>query len=357
MAGVTLQSIAEELGVSRTTVSNAYNRPDQLTAELRSRILDTARRLGYGGPDAAARTLRTGRRNAIGLVFTEDLPFVFSDPVTTAFLAGVADAAARASTGLTLLPVPSGLDPHDSALPTTAVDGHLVFSVPSDHPVLELLPAMPGPTVVIDEPDDGRNAGFVGIDDRAGARLAIDHLVGLRHTRIALLTHRLGVDSRPGPVDELRREASTVRVARLRLEGSLAALDDAGFEIEEIPVWEAARTDPDAGRAAVSDLLDAHPDLTAIMCFTDQLAIGAAQAARVRGRTVPDDLSIIGFDDVPRAATWSPPLTTIRQPLVEKGRLAAQMLFDAIEGDTPGRRMLPIDLVVRESTAPASERQ
>ena len=115
MAAVTLQSIADELGVSRTTVSNAYNRPDQLTLELRSRILDTARRLGYGGPDAAARILRTGRRNAIGLVFTEDLRYVFADPVTSAFLAGVADAAARAGTGLTLLPVPAG--PNSRQLP------------------------------------------------------------------------------------------------------------------------------------------------------------------------------------------------------------------------------------------------
>ena len=131
---VTLQTIADHLGVSRTTVSNAYNRPDQLGDELRDSILAAAAQLGYRGPDAVARMLRTGRVGAIGLLFTEDLRFVFTDPDTTRFMQGVAETSALAGTGLTLLPVPDGLDVGDSAVPSAAVDGYLVFSVVEGHP-------------------------------------------------------------------------------------------------------------------------------------------------------------------------------------------------------------------------------
>lgn len=352
MTTVTLQSIADALGVSRTTVSNAYNRPDQLTPELRSRILDTAAALGYRGPNAAARTLRTGRRNAVGLLFTEDLRYVFSDPDTSAFLRGVAETTADAGLGLLLLPVPTGTDPHESAVRSASVDGFLVYSVPNAHPSLDLLPWGDQPVVVVDEPDDRDGVGFLGIDDTAGAELATRHLLDLGHRRIAVVAGRLGVDPTPGRVDAERRAAATVRVARRRLEGALAALATAGIAADDVPIWEAAGNDPDSGRRAATELFEAYPDVTGIVCFTDQVAIGAIQAAQSLGRVVPRDLSVVGFDDIPRATTWQPSLTTIRQPLVDKGRQAARMLLEAIDGRPPSRTMLPIELVDRESSAP-----
>src|SRR5690606_33664922 len=116
--------IANELGVSRTTVSNAYSRPDQLTPDLRARILETAERLGYRGPSAVGRMLRTGRVGTIGLVFTDDLRFVFSDPNTTLFMRGVAEATSAANLGLTLLPIPQDPAPAELALLDTPVDGY-----------------------------------------------------------------------------------------------------------------------------------------------------------------------------------------------------------------------------------------
>jgi len=349
---MTLQAIADELGVSRTTVSNAYNRPDQLTPELREQVLATAQRLGYSGPDAAARTLRTGRRNAVGLLFTEDLRFVFDDPDTTAFLRGVAETTANAGTGLLLLPVPTTMEPADSAVPAAMVDGMLVYSVPSEHPVLDLVFASNTPVVVADEPDRSGLAGFVGINDRAGAEAAARYLVEIGHRSVGIVMGRLGVSPRSGPVDAARRSLASVRVANERLDGYLQALERAGVDPDTVPIWETPGNNPDGARRATTELLRTHPDTTALLCFADQLAIGAVQSAHSLGLDVPADLSVIGFDDIPRATTWEPQLTTVRQPLVDKGRLAARLLLDAVDGAKPRRLDLPVELVVRQSTGP-----
>lgn len=352
-SSVTLQSIAAELGVSRTTVSNAYNRPDQLTDELRTAVLELAKKRGYSGPSAAGRMLRTGKRNAVALLFTEDLQHVFRDPDTMAFMQGVAETTTAAATGLMLVPVPVGTDVSASALPMVAVDGFLIYSVASDHPVIELVARTSGPVVVVDEPEGIANAGFVGIDDERGATLSAQHLIGLGHRRIGIITQRLGVTPRPGALDAARRAEATVRVGRRRLDGALTAMAAIGIDPAAVPVWEASGNDPDAGRQAARALLHHHPDVTALLCFTDQLAIGAVQAAQSMGIDVPEHLSVIGFDDTPRASTWEPALSTIRQPLVDKGRIAARMLLDAIDGKPARQQQLPIELVVRASTGPA----
>lgn len=349
---VTLQTIADHLGVSRTTVSNAYNRPDQLGDDLRERILGAAADLGYRGPDAAARMLRTGRMGAIGLLFTEDLRFVFTDPDTMQFMQGVAETSALARTGLTLLPVPIGVDVADTAVSSAAVDGYLVFSVVEEHPAIEWILRRGTPVVVVDEPDLGDRTSFVGIDDRAGALLAAQHLLDLGHRRLGVLLGRLTVDDRSGPVTQQRLQQATIRIARERMEGYQEAATSAGLETDMV-IWEAGGNDPDCGRHAALAMLEAHPDITGLLCFSDQLAIGAAQAGERLGRRIPEQLSIVGFDDIPRAASWDPPLTTIRQPLVDKGRAAADLLIQQIADGGRGRIELPIELVVRGSTAPA----
>jgi DNA-binding LacI/PurR family transcriptional regulator len=349
---VTLQTIADHLGVSRTTVSNAYNRPDQLGDELRERVLEAALMLGYRGPDAAGRMLRTGRTGAIGLLFTNDLRFVFTDPDTTHFMQGVAETSALAGTGLMLLPVPVGLEIIETAVPSSVVDGYLVFSVTHDHPALEWVLGRGVPVVVVDEPDLGEMASFVGIDDRLGARMAAEHLVSLGHQRIGVLLGRLGLERVMGAVSRDRVHLSTVRIARERMKGYEDAVIAAGGNPDLVVAWQAGGNDPDAGRRATLQMLDAHPDITAVLCFSDQLAIGAAQAGERLGRGIPSELSIVGFDDVPRAATWDPPITTIRQPLVDKGRVAAELLLQQISDGGRGRIQLPIELVVRGSTAP-----
>lgn len=349
-ARVTLQTIADELGVSRTTVSNAYNRPAELSPALRDRILAAAERLGYRGPDPVARMLRTGRIGTIGLVFTDDLAFVFADPDTMGFVRGVAETTTAAGTGLSVLPAPAGVDPRTTALATAPVDGYLVFSVSAAHPAIDLVLQAGVPVVTVDEPDLGDRASFVGIDDRAGARAVTEHVLALGHRRVALLAHRVTPTLASGPLHPDDVATATVRVGRERIDESVRALAAAGLAPQAI--WVTGRSDQHSGRLATNELLDAHPETTAIVCTTDQLAIGAMQAASDRGLRVPDDLSVTGFDDVPDAARCVPPLTTVRQPIVDKGRAAAELLLDQVSSGVRHRIQLPIELVVRASTAP-----
>ena len=242
---VTLQTVADRVGVSRTTVSNAYNRPNELGAALRERILQAAAELGYRGPDAAARMLRSGHMGAIGLLFTEDLRFVFTDPDTTSFMQGVAETSALSGTGLTLLPAPPGVALSGTAVDSAAVDGHIVFSVADGDPALESVLSRNQPVVVVDEPDLGNRASFVGIDDRAGARLAAQHLLDLGHTHLAVLLGRLTSETRSGHVGTDRERTATMRIARERIAGYRSAVVDAGLDETSLVLWEAGGNDPD----------------------------------------------------------------------------------------------------------------
>jgi DNA-binding LacI/PurR family transcriptional regulator len=345
----TLASLAAELGVSRTTVSNAYNRPDQLSPKLRQRVLEAARRLGYPGPDPLARSLRTRRTGAIGLLLTEALSYAFRDPAAVELLAGLAQAAEEARAGLLLVPaVPgSGTDPALAA--GAAVDGFVVYSLPRDDPHLEAVLARPLPTVIIDEPLGVPGIDFVGIDDREAAAQAGTHLAALGHRDVAVICTRISPVRQNGLVSLERQLASSYDVVLLRLEGLIESL---GVSRPDVPVWECWDANSAAGEAAAHALLDAFPLLTAIACTTDMLALGAWRAARSRGIDVPGELSVTGFDDVPPAA-WDG-LTTVRQPHAEKGKAAWRLLRRDDRDEVPRREtIVPTELVVRASTGPA----
>jgi DNA-binding LacI/PurR family transcriptional regulator len=192
----------------------------------------------------------------------------------------------------------------------------------------------------------------VDIDQRAGARAAAEHLAALGHRRIGIIGERLLTDSYRGWVDEARLAAATEPVTRGRVRGYREALAEAGIGPADSPIFEARGNRFEAGVEAARELLDRHPDLTAILAETDMLAFGAQRLAAQRGLSVPGDLSLVGFDDIPPAARNDPPLTTVRQPLTEKGEVAYELLQELLAGDAPRSVMLPVELVVRESTAP-----
>ena len=152
----TLASIAAELGVSRTTVSNAYNRPDQLSEKLREHILETAERLGYPGPDPMARGLRMRRVGAIGVLFTEHLPFAFEDPASVDFLAGLAEELGEMGDSMLVIPASSeeGGNVDLNLIRQAVVDGFVVYSVADNDPFLAAVRARGLPTVVCDQPAD-----------------------------------------------------------------------------------------------------------------------------------------------------------------------------------------------------------
>ena len=346
----TLASLAAELGVSRTTVSNAYNRPDQLSAPLRERVLEAARRLGYPGPDPVARSLRTRRAGAVGLLLTEALSYAFRDPVATGFLEGLALACERAGQGLLLVPVsPEHADV--AAVHRAGVDGFVVYSVREDDPHFLAVLERPVPTVVCDQP-----AGVEGVDRvgrrRPRAMLGLArHLTGLGHRRVGVICMRLarsrttvGCRPRGRPTSPTRcsatgspgcataspRSASTGRACRSGSDSTTRSR-------------RASRPRPSCSRRTRSSPRSSAPRTSSpsARCATPPH----------RGLTVPDDLTITGFDGVPEAERAG--LTTVRQPVLEKGRAAGELLLERGDRSRPRRITLPTELRVgRTSCAP-----
>lgn len=345
----TLASLAAELGVSRTTVSNAYNRPDQLSAPLRARVLEAARRLGYPGPDPVARSLRTRRAGAVGLLLTEALSYAFRDPAATGFLEGLALACEEAGQGLLLIPVsPEHADV--TAVHQAGVDGFVVYSVREDDPHFLAVLERPLPTVVCDQPHGVDGVDRVGVDDRAGMRALARHLTRLGHRRVGVLCMRLGTGHHDGPADLDRQRATTYPVQRDRLGGLEDGLAEVGVAWADVPVVERFEHSVDAGRDAAGELLAAHPDLTAVVCTSDILALGALRHAAEHGLAAPGELTVTGFDGVPEAERAG--LTTVRQPLREKGRVAGQLLLQRGERNRPRHVTLPTELLVGETSGP-----
>ena len=351
----TLASLAAELGVSRTTVSNAYNRPDQLSAPLRERVLEAARRLGYPGPDPVARSLRTRRAGAVGLLLTEALSYAFRDPVATGFLEGLALACEAAGQGLLLVPVsPEHADV--AAVHRAGVDGFVVYSVREDDPHFLAVLERPVPIVVSDQPSGVEGVDRVGIDDHAAMLALARHLTGLGHRRIGVICMRLGENRNDGPVSVARQNDIGYPVQRNRLAGLRDGLAEVGVAWSGVPLWERFDHSVEAGHSAAEELLTGHPELTAVVCTSDILALGALHHAQERGLSVPADLTITGFDGVPEAERAG--LTTVWQPVLEKGRAAGQLLLERGDRSRPRRVTLPTELRVgRTSSAPrAAER-
>jgi DNA-binding LacI/PurR family transcriptional regulator len=336
------------------TVSNAYNRPDQLSAALRERILEKAREIGYPGPDPVARSLREGRAGALGVLYDTWPSYVFQDPSAVAFLQGLSGATGRAFMGVLLIPAPLPERGNVTPLDTALADGFVIYSVADTDPQVQLALTR-RPTVIVDQPRiDG--APFVGIDDTAAAAAAAQHLLDLGHRQVSVLSFALARDGVEGLASLERQQSAAYHVTRSRLCGYRAALSSGGLAWDKVEVYECQR--PREASLAAHQLLAARPRPTAVLTTSDTLALGVLQAAREAGLRVPDDLSVVGFDDSPSAQTTDPPLTTIRQPHVAKGRRAGELLLDLLNDEpTPTTELLPAQLIIRASTGPAPKRR
>ena len=324
----TLASLAAELKVSRTTISNAYNRPDQLSAELRERVLATAKRIGYPGPDPVARSLRTRRAGAVGLMITEPLTYSFSDPAALDFVAGLAQSCEEVGQGLMLVAIGPSRSVADGTASVLAagVDGFVVYSAAGDDPYLQVVLQRRLPLVVVDQPKEVPGASAVGIDDRRAMRKLGDYVLGLGHREIGLLTMRLRRDRRQGLVDSERLRSSTFHVQSERVDGVRNAMAAAGVDPESLTVVESHEHTPASGGDAAQVALDANPRITALMCNADVLALSAMDYLRGRGKYAPGQMTVTGFDGIPEAISRG--LTTVAQPSLQKGRRAGELLHE-----------------------------
>lgn len=337
------------------TVSNAYRRPDQLSPALRERVFETAARLGYSGPDPVARSLRRSRTGVVGVVYSNPLSYAFEDAPAVAFLGGLSSVTEEAELGLLLVPAAAGRplkERHPRAAGEAAVDGFVVYSMADDEPLLLATLERLLPVVVVDQPLRG-GVPFVGIDDRSAARAAAEHLLALGHERIGVVTSGLSADGRGGFSDGARREGASFRISRERLAGYAAAFS-AGLSWDDTPVYECPGSEEWMGKEAAEVVLSLEPRPTALLCFSDRLALGVVEAVRGMGLAVPEDISVIGFDDAPVIAAAAA-LTTVHQDHTAKGRAAGEMLLALLRGEEPGEPvLLPTRLVRRGSTAPPS---
>lgn len=332
----TSADVAAMAGVSRTTVSFVLNqRPDvKIPEETRRRVVDAAAQLGYQ-PNAPARQLAGGRSHIIALVLHQSPEQVASDAVLAETLRGLS-AAARAGGFRVMVELlaPDGPDAsYSSLLRAQHADGLIVSGPRSDDPsLLELL--RDGFPVVVQGSLPDVSVQSVDVDNVAGARGAVEHLLSLGHRRIACITN--------APL--------VYTAAQERLAGYTEALVAADIECDPILITE-ADFDAPSGHVAMARLL-ARTTFDAAFVASDVVALGAIGALREAGKRVPDDISIVGFDDIPLAAYFDPPLTTVRLPAFELGQAAGRALVERLaDRAIPHRTLLSTELMVRGSTS------
>lgn len=340
----TMADVAEAAGVSVMTVSYAYNHPDRVAAHTRERVLATADEIGYKRPHPTASALRRGAPLQIGIVLGEHLTYAFDDPVASAFLSGVASECVTRGMGMTMIPVTGEEGPKDSArILSMDVAGYIVWATSDDNPLLSALEETGQPVVVSGGPAR-EGWGLVHLDDTTAAReVARLALHGRQHPAIIALPeaqHRTqALRYRPDP------QAITFEVHRRRLAGYRAAVEEAGLNWADVPVLFLGRNDGDEAHEGVDKLLLHHPATDALICMSDQIALGALPVIRASGRAVPGAITVTGWDDGPVAKQHG--LTTVRQSLRDQGVLCARMLFD----DHLTAMEAPCSVIARSTTA------
>jgi len=329
-----MKRVAEQAGVSVQTVSAVINDKPGITRETRERVLAAIEHLGYR-PFSIARSLRTGRTRTIALVVSD-----IANP-SFATIASVAEDHAH-SFGYSVVVYNTHDDiQREASYMRTAierwVDGVLFVSAEDQMNSLHTLEAAGIPAVAIDRIPENYEGPSVTLDNVRAGQMAARHLLDLGHRRIAHIA---------GPLK--------LRLARERLSGFRATLDLYGPAIPPYPVYEGDWTCR-SGYAAMKRLLDAPTRPTAVFAANDRMAIGAMQAAQQAGLRVPDDISLIGLDDIEVSAFQNPPLTTVRQSFADLATTGVRLLQDILDGKADGCRQIVIEpaLVCRESTSVA----
>lgn len=332
---ITIGDVAARAGVSKSAVSFVFNGRSGVGEEARERILEAARELEWR-PDARARALSRSRAQALGLVIRREPELLSTDPFFPQFVAGVESHLSTVGYALVLQVVDGEQAEHDAYsrfAHEARVDGVFLTDLRIEDERPAELAALGMPCVLLGS-GDGQDTAPIGLDDAAGIRRAVRHLHALGHQRIA---HVAGADRYVH--SRVRREAWETEMRQLGLTpGAIAVADFTGA----------------SGARATHELLD-HPEPpTAIIYANDIMAIAGISAAIDRGVRVPQDLSIIGFDDIPLAPYIIPPLTTVRQDVFQWGRACARTLVAIIEGgDSEVVDLPPVEFIVRGSTGPA----
>ncbi len=322
---VTIDDVARAAGVSRQTVSRAMNGKAEISAATRHRVLAMIEELDYR-PSAFARGMRTQRAGTLALVLSD-----IANPFFPAVARGVFDAAAGRGLAVVVHNTDADAvveqDATRAIVDSGAAGAIGFFEALDDEPLVALGRRLP--LVVADRCAPGDGVASVISDFAAGARSAVEHLYGRGHTRLGMLDGTVGVE-------------------RVRRQAFLAVLAEHGHPDPGAHVVSGPPT-VTAGAAAVRELLARQPEVTGVFAFNDLLAIGAVRALRDAGRRVPDDVAVVGYDDITMAALLDPPLTTVHTDKYELGRTLVEVLGRRLDGHAAEHRVLAPRLVVRRS--------
>jgi len=331
---LTLEQVAQLAGVSRSTVSRVINEHPSVRPEVRERVWQVIRAKNYQ-PHQAARTLVTRRTNAIGLIIPEAVTRLFTDPFFPQLTQGIAEVCNQRGyyLMLTLMTATTDRDAlYRLILHGGQLDGVIVASAPMNDPVLPRLQESHRPCVLVGHHPDYPETPWVDVENVAGAKSMMEHLISLGHRRIAMIA---------GP--------QTNVAGRDRLAGYRQALAQAGIAYDDALVAAGDFTE-ESGYYATQRLLPAEP--TAIFAASDLMAAGAIKALTQAGRRVPEEMSVAGYDDAPIATLVNPPLTTVQQLVIDLGRAAAEKLISLLENYSTSVQSQPLStrLIVRQST-------
>jgi len=339
-----IADVAREAGVSKTAVSFAFNSPGRLAPETASRIRDVADSLGYR-PHPVARMLTQRQTHTLGVLTPQALSIIFSNPFFGAFAEGVALVAEQESYALHFIsPLHGSLA---RAIGRATVDGVVIVGLSADHPEVGQIHAAGVPLVMVDSsalPDQPS----IEVDDRGGAHAAAEHLLNLGHRELLVV----GVEPPPGA------RLEPAGVMGRRLQGYVEALAERGIELPANAIVVGPAT-IDGGLAAVRRACEDGLRFTGVLAMSDVMAIGVLRAATELGLRVPEDLSVVGFDDIDISHHTNPPLTTVHQAIREKGESAVRVLLAVVERRDPRPQHIRLEtrLIVRGSTGPAPRRR
>lgn len=329
---LTLDDIAKMSGVSRSTVSRVINGSPNVKEQTRKKVLDIIQEVGFQ-PNLSARGLAVGRTRVIGLVIPTGLSAIFSDPYFPLVIQGVASACnARGYSVMLWLAEPEyERETIGQILYSGLIDGIIVSSMVMDDPLIERLSESQRPFITIGRHPTNDQLDFVDVDNRAGAYQGTSYILHTGRRRIATIT---------GPPNMI--------ASRDRYQGYLDALRERGLRMQPELVAEGEFSDI-SGYLAMKQLLPQRPD--GVFVASDAMAFAAIRAIQEAGLRIPEDIAVVGFDDIPTAATSKPPLTTVRQPIQRTGRVATEMLIQRIEHPETQtcRIVLPTELVIRSS--------
>ena len=339
-AAITIKSLAKEMGISHTTISNAWNNPEKLSIELRERILRYAQEVGFQGPDKLARALRTGKSDTIGVIFNDSMSYVFIDPHDIKLMRGIAVRCEAQNINLVLIPLRKGAS-HKTPSLTTLVDGYILNATHNSAAVIQQTLARRLPVVTLDFQLPQYSS--VSIDNASAMRDIAAYLLNKGHQRFGIIAF----SSHPGAqgMRHLEHAISGDNTLMLtRVNACREVFRQHAIPLSDCWLYE-TQHDEQHGELAAEALLTAHPEYSALICLSDRFALGAVNYCQRHPLAIPQRVAITGFDNIIPEVNGIG-LTTIAQDAERKGEIAVELL---LTNGPVTHHALEYQLIARES--------